>query len=127
MTRPSVVISGVGVVSAAGADTVSTLDSFRRGARNYSTKQPFETTICAPTFQVGAKLPELPGRMNASRTLRLAMKAVREAMAQAGFARFEEGTRVGVCLGTTVGCQLNCVPFYAAFRRGEEAGLDPVY
>jgi 3-oxoacyl-(acyl-carrier-protein) synthase len=127
MSRLSAVISGVGIVSAAGADKASTLDSFRRGVRNYSTKQPFETTVCAPTFQVRAALPELPGRMNASRTLRLAMRAVNEAMGEAAFARFEEGTRVGVCLGTTVGCQLNNVSFYAAYRRGESPGLDPVY
>jgi 3-oxoacyl-(acyl-carrier-protein) synthase len=114
------------MVSAAGADKASTLASFRAGIRNYSTKQPFETTISAPTFQVGAKLPQLPGRMNASRTLRLAMRAVGEALTEARLEKFDPGVRVGVCLGTTVGCQLNSVPFYAAYRRGETPDLDPV-
>jgi len=31
-----------------------------------------------------------------------------------------------VCIGTTVGCQLNCVPFYAAMRNGGNPPLDPV-
>jgi len=48
-------------------------------------------------------------------------------MDDAGLARFGPATRVGVCLGTTVGCQLNSVPFYASFRRGESPNLDPVY
>jgi 3-oxoacyl-(acyl-carrier-protein) synthase len=127
MSRLSALISGVGVVSAAGGDKASTLASLREGKRNFSTKQPFDTTVSAPTFQVGAELPQLPGRMNASRTLRLAMRAVGEALGEAGLKRFEPGTRVGVCLGTTVGCQLNSVPFYAAFRRGDAPDLDPVY
>jgi 3-oxoacyl-(acyl-carrier-protein) synthase len=127
MSRSSALISGVGVVSAAGGDKASTIVSLGAGRRNFSTRQPFDTTISAPTFQVGAELAALTGRMNSSRTLRLAMRAVGEARREAGLERFDDGVRVGVCLGTTVGCQLNSVPFYAAYRRGESPDLEPVY
>jgi 3-oxoacyl-(acyl-carrier-protein) synthase len=65
--------------------------------------------------------------MNNSRSLRLAMIAVSEAMAGAGIEQFSTATRVGVCIGTTVASQLNCIPFYEAYRRNGDPALDAVY
>ncbi|HWE04954.1 MAG TPA: beta-ketoacyl-[acyl-carrier-protein] synthase family protein [Tepidisphaeraceae bacterium] len=127
MNRSPVWISGVGAVSSAGADVPSTLASFHAGVRHHSTTLPFQTTISCPTFQVTADVPALFGRNNTSRTLRLAMMAVREALSHAGVDRFAPGTRVGVCMGTTIACQLNSLPFYAAYRRRENPPLDRVY
>ena len=73
-------ITGIGVISAAGDDTGATRASFDSGTRNPRFDFPFDTTIKVPTFQVSGELPELPGRFNASRTLRLTMRAVREAL-----------------------------------------------
>lgn len=110
-------ITGIGVISAAGDDAGATLESFRSGTRNPRFGFPFDTTIKATAFQVSGELPELSGRFNASRTLRLAMRAVREALASAQLENFRDDVRVGVCLGTTVACQLNSIPFYAAYRQ----------
>jgi len=123
MNRSGVWISGIGALSGAGADVPATLDSFRRGLRNYSRTLPFETAISNPTFQVTAELPNPSGRHENDRTMRLTMKAVSEALADAGIDRFPPGIRVGICLGTTVACQFNSLPFYAAYRRKENPPL----
>ena len=120
-------ISGIYAVSAAGADANATLAAFRDGTRNTSLTLPFECSISCPTFQVHADLPVLPKRLNNSRSLRLAIKAVNGAMADAGIEKFAPGTRVGVSIGTTVASQLNNIPFYDAYRRQGNPPLDAVY
>ena len=127
MIRSSVWIAGAGALSSAGRGVAETLESFRKGERNYSTTFPFETSVSCPTFQVAGELPTLPGRYNNSRSLRLTIAAVYEALADAGIGSFPQGIRVGVCIGTTVACQLNSLPFYAAYRQDENPPLDPVY
>ncbi|WP_321366858.1 beta-ketoacyl-[acyl-carrier-protein] synthase family protein [uncultured Desulfuromusa sp.] len=58
-----------------------------------------------------------------ARTSQLALAAALEALADAGWtAENLRGKRVGVCIGTTVGCSLNCDDFYRAFK---DAGGDP--
>jgi 3-oxoacyl-[acyl-carrier-protein] synthase-1/3-oxoacyl-[acyl-carrier-protein] synthase II len=34
--------------------------------------------------------------------------------------------RVGVCMGTTVGCALNNDPFYIQYKQGNDPGMDPI-
>jgi 3-oxoacyl-(acyl-carrier-protein) synthase len=126
MERSPLWIAGVGAVSSAGGDVPSTLVSFQSETRNISPSPPFESSVRCPTFQVAVELPILPGRMNHSRSLRLTIKAVREAMVGAGIEKFEDGARVGVCIGTTVASQLNSIPFYDAYRREGNPPLDAV-
>jgi 3-oxoacyl-(acyl-carrier-protein) synthase len=125
---PAVWVAGAGCISAAGGDIPETLDSFAKAKRNPATALPFESSIKCPTFQVNQPPAELDARHNECRSLRLAMHATRQAMADGGFgAGFEPGTRVGVCMGTTVASQLNNIAFYDAVRRNTEPALDPVY
>jgi 3-oxoacyl-(acyl-carrier-protein) synthase len=126
MPRAPVCITGIGVVSGAGADVRATLQTFASGQPTPSSSLPFESTIDCPTFQVSAELPILSSRYNSSRSLRLAMLAVRQAMDSAGIAKFDSNVRVGICLGTTVACQLNNVSFYAAYRRDPNRPMDAV-
>jgi 3-oxoacyl-(acyl-carrier-protein) synthase len=127
MSARPVWISGLGVISAAGVDAESTLQSFRNQTRNWSRDFPFETNVKQPAFLVDAELPNPAGQHQGNRTFRLAMHAVNQALADANLESIPAGTRVGVCLGTTVGCQLNSLPFYAAYRRGENPPLDRVH
>jgi 3-oxoacyl-(acyl-carrier-protein) synthase len=127
MTRSPVGIAGIGAVCGAGDNVRSILDAFRAGRRRPVNTLPFASSIECPTFQVATDLPVLPDRYNNSRSLRLAMRATQEALADAELTRFESTTRVGVCIGTTVACQLNSVPFYDAFRKGQEPSLEPVW
>src|ERR1700722_338915 len=127
MERSPVWIAGIGAISGAGAGVSETLANFREGSRKPADTLPFQTDISCPSFQVSAELPALPGRCNNSRSLRLAMFAVREAMAEAGFDRFSSDIQVGVCIGTTVASQLNNIPFYDEFRQTMHPPLDAVY
>ena len=62
-----------------------------------------------------------------SRTNHLALIALAEALRQARLDIKELKTRrVGVCLGTTVGCTLNDEPFYRSFRNGARPEITPV-
>jgi 3-oxoacyl-(acyl-carrier-protein) synthase len=122
----SVWITGMGAVSSAGDSVPATRESFWHARRQPAATLPFESLISCPTFQVAAPLPILEGRRNHSRSLRLAMRAVREARTEAGLQAFPAATRVGVCLGTTVACQLNAISFYNAYRRKTNPALDPV-
>jgi 3-oxoacyl-(acyl-carrier-protein) synthase len=120
-------IAGIGAVSAAGIGLPATLAAFRNSVRRPSAVLPFETSISCPTFQVTADLPVLPPRYNNSRTLRLTMLAVGQALAEAGIERFNAETRVGVAAGTTVASQLNNIPFYEAYRRIGNPPLDAIH
>jgi 3-oxoacyl-(acyl-carrier-protein) synthase len=124
--RTSVWITGMGAVSSAGEDIQGTLETFREGRRNAACTLPFASLISCPTFQAAAELPALAGRPHSSRSLRLAMHAARQALADAGLRPFNADLRVGVCLGTTVACQLNSISFYDAYRRHADPPMDPV-
>ena len=125
MNDASAWIVGLGAVSAAGANVSATLDTFAQGRRHDSMATLFETSIACPTFQVeAAAAPTLPSN---SRTLRLAMQAIGQALEDAGMGPALHGCRVGVCLGTTVASQLNSIPFYDAYRRTGQPALEPVY
>jgi 3-oxoacyl-[acyl-carrier-protein] synthase II len=126
MSQASVRIAGIGAVSAAGHNVASHLKSFTDGHRNPSTQLPFECSIAAPTFQVDTVLPTLPTQYNNSRTLRLTMQALAEALADAELKKLPPA-RVGVCMGTTVASQLNSLPFHEAYRRTGHPPLEPVY
>ena len=118
--QAEVVIAGLGVVSAAGGDAASSLRTLRAGRRPEWIACPF------------AKLPvELPmfavaGGPAVDRTFQLAMLAVGQALADAGLDASPPGFRLGVCLGTTVACQLNDIPFYAEYRATGNPSLEPV-
>ena len=96
-------------------------------ARNVATGSPIESSITCPTFQVKRNCLSFRRDYNNSRSLRLAMKAVKEAMADAGIEKFTPRFRVGVCFRTTVASQLNNIAFYDAYRREGNPPLDAVY
>jgi len=60
------------------------------------------------------------------RTFGLCARAVKEALSDASLKTLLDGTRVGVCLGTTVACQLNDLAFYRQFRAEGEAPMAAV-
>lgn len=83
-----------------------------------------ETCLPQPVFEVPCI--RLASNAPMMRTFYLAMHAVREALACAKLDFACRDMRVGVCLGTTVACQLNDVDFLAAFRETGEAPMGPV-
>lgn len=118
-----VLITGMGVVSAAGAGINETLTAFRKGIRRAGPVTRFETTLQLPVFEA----PCIPGeeKYTGMRTQMLALTAAREALDRAGISK-TVGLRIGVALGTTVASQLNDLAFYTAFRRDKCAPMDAV-
>jgi len=123
MAAHKVLITGLGVVSAAGTNVADTLADFAAGRRRYTTTTDALSPLRYPVFEVTAPFVVTPG---VSRTLALLYHALNEALAAAGLGRDLSGLRVGVCLGTTVASQLNDMGFYTAYRTTGEGPLEPV-
>ena len=114
-----VAITGLGVISAAGADVASSLLTLRASARPAMVACPVaELPVALPMFAAAGELPAV------DRTFHLAMAAVRQALDEAGLCPLPAGFRLGVCLGTTVACQLNDIAFYAEYRATGNPALD---
>jgi len=115
-------ITGLGAISALGNSVPATLDALAAGERRCGPVSLFDSDLECPVFEVrGIPPDESPDAP--MRTVRLARHAVAEALSDAGLAPPLSGLRVGVCLGTTVACQLNDIDFYARFR---ETGAAPM-
>ena len=122
-SRPAVLITGIGVISAAGSNVHETLASFAGGERKPGRVRAFSTPLEYPVFEV---LAPLAPSAAATRTIGLALHALDEALAAAGLDRDLSALRVGVCMGTTVASQLNDLDFYSAYRKTGTAPMDAV-
>ena len=111
----NVVITGSGAISAAGGNLEETLDTFERGMAKAAPVSLFPTDLSYPVFEVESFQGKTRG--HEMRTLSLALRAVEEALRDAGLHSRLSGLRVGVCLGTTVASQLNDMDFYREYRR----------
>ena len=120
MNDTSMLITGIGVISAAGNNVGETLSSFALGTRNAGPVTLFPTVLESPVFEV----KRLPAEyyLEGWRTLSLALVALDQALGEARLADLSE-FRVGVCMGTTVASQLNALQFYKKYR---ESGAAPM-
>lgn len=119
----SMLITGLGVISAAGNNIAETLASLESGKRNAGPVTLFPTNLSSPAFEVRnfSKSYAVPGQ----RTLSLALFAVDQALADAGLSDLSP-YRVGVCMGTTVASQLNDLHFYDTYRKRGSAPMTSV-
>ncbi len=109
--RERIAITGLGVVSAAGADAASSLATLRAAARPAWVPCPVaDLPVAMPMFAAAGGFPAI------DRTFHLAREAALQALRDAGLEAPPRGFRLGVCLGTTVACQLNDIDFYRAYR-----------
>ncbi len=123
MCGDSVVISGMGVISACGNNISETLDTFALGRRNGGRVSLFQTSLTYPVFEV----KDLPvNNVNTMRTLELAFVAVQQAIDDSGLTDALYDFRIGVCLGTTVASQLNDTDFYKIYRETASAPMHSV-
>ena len=119
-----IVISGIGIISAAGNGVGETMDSFLSGKRNAGPVTLFPTELKCPVFEV-KNIPR-EKKQNSNRTLSLFLQALKEATNDAGLTDELSNFRVGVCVGTTVASQLNDIDFYRAYRNTKNASMDPI-
>ncbi len=119
-----VAVTGMGCISAAGANLAETLARLDAAAPCPALPGHFIYPAPHPVFAAPLAFTEDSRR---SRTLALAELAASEALTQAGVSAADrKKLRIGVVIGTSVGASLDFFPFYAAFRRGEEPELTPV-
>ncbi|OGW40199.1 MAG: hypothetical protein A2X58_12100 [Nitrospirae bacterium GWC2_56_14] len=123
MDTASVLITGIGVISAAGNNASETLQCFKQGTRNAGPVTLFPTILKSPVFEV----QRLPAGyyMEGLRTLSLALVAVDQALQEARLGDLK-GLRVGVCMGTTVASQLNDLQFYKSYREQGSAPMTAI-
>jgi 3-oxoacyl-[acyl-carrier-protein] synthase II len=119
-----VTITGIGAISAAGADLEENLHTFEHGKPSAGAVSLFPTSLSYPVFEVSDI--QMEARDGEKRTISLALCAVDEALRDAGLRSKLSRYRVGVCLGTTVASQLNEIAFYRRYRRSEPVSMRPV-
>jgi len=117
----NMLITGMGAISAAGANLPQILHSLANGNRNSGQVSLFETPLQHPVFEV--KNINKKFRLAGRRTLSLALCAVDEALKNAQLESDLSKLRVGVCLGTTVGSQLFNLEFYRAYCNNGSAPM----
>ena len=94
----------------------------------------FPEGFSAPFFQVGSLAPEV-GRSavddridsldDVNRTVHLTLLAIAESLHRAGLTLFElQNKRVGIILGTTVGCTFHNEEYYVQWRDGQNPPSD---
>jgi len=128
MSPGAVAITGVGCVCAPGNNLPECMESLFRGERNFGAPTRFVSDNAAafPVFEVADDLASLETRNTPviSRTGMLSLKAAFEAIGDSGLDRESlRSKRVGVCMGTTVGCVMNNETFYRAYLKGQDPDM----
>ena len=108
-----------------GASVAETRGTFWSGQRHPAAALPFASSLACPTFQVSSA-PRAGGAAASQPEPAVGDAGGAGALAGAGLGPLGGDTRVGVCLGTTVACQLNAIAFYDAYRRKADPAMDPV-
>ncbi|HIJ78970.1 MAG: beta-ketoacyl-[acyl-carrier-protein] synthase family protein [Desulfobulbaceae bacterium] len=142
ISEGSVAISGLGCISAAGRDVEEHLQTFveRSIVPAPVPGRLFETSLPYPVFAVGpdplspwsrALLENLQPKISLielSRTSLLVLDAALQAIRSAGLNLDKlQKKRVGICLGTTVGCAFNDEEYYRTWRRGGRPCAAPIF
>lgn len=135
--HPPVAVTGYGCITAVGADCDAALDGLRRGLVNSIrlSAEFFPAPFSAPCFctrEAGEfrMLGEvLKGRESGfNRTIQLALQAIDEALFCSGRTLQDlAACRVGLALGTTVGCTFHNEPYYIDWKKGRDADPKPLY
>lgn len=124
-----IAITGLGCLSGAGMNLNECMESLFKNERyphppvRFSTDHPVSYPVLELRNEF--KLPLDDQESVYARTSQLALAAALEALADAGWDEESlRGKRVGVCIGTTVGCALNCDDFYRAYKEGDDPEMD---
>lgn len=124
-------VSGTGCISALGLNINDSMNHMFAGQRNATFTNRFLTNhpVKYPVFQVCDTFDSQVSLNHKDLTLtaQLGIAAVYQALEDAAIdPRDLKNRRVGVCMGTTVGCTLNNDQFYMDYKQGKTPGMDPV-
>jgi len=137
-----IAVTGMGGCSAAGGTVAEILASLEKGSVHCRPvpENIFRTSLSFPAFAFAHAIPSLrsrrlldqsgiawtPERLN--RTLLLTLEALAEALEDAGLEPEKlRSTKVGIALGTTVGCTFHDEQYYISWRDGKKPDPDPVF
>jgi len=126
-----VAITGLGCLCAAGLNLRECMSSLFSGTRNPAPPQRFahDHPTAYPVFEVIEEFfpDNSNGKARLSRTSGLAVAATLEALNDAGWSKETlSKKRIGVCVGTTVGCTLNSEEFYREYRKTLNPDMAPI-
>ncbi|MBN2645406.1 MAG: beta-ketoacyl-[acyl-carrier-protein] synthase family protein [Desulfuromonadaceae bacterium] len=124
-----VCITGIGCLCAAGNGLDEVVNTIFAGQRRAASPRAFTTSHPQPypVFAVEEGWDVEPEDADLLKTSRLGLAAMRQALDQAGWSVSDlRGLRVGVCMGTTVGCAMNNEAFYAGYRSGATPDMQPI-
>jgi 3-oxoacyl-(acyl-carrier-protein) synthase len=139
--KSSAVITGMGCISAAGRNVEEHSHTIEQGERNckqvpawlFKTQQEYpvypapQDALTETGYKLLADVGTSVSNHSMGRTAQLMLSAVAEAMDMAGLTIKDlQKKRVGVAIGTTVGCAFNSEDYYRAFRQRDHPGLNPV-
>lgn len=135
-TKGNSIVTGFGAITAAGATAVEAYANIGKGVVNTTLTGDdfFPEPFSAPCFRVPDEwilptgFPDVevdPQRIN--RTIRLALTAIAEGLAQAGLTLSElRCRRVGIALGTTVGCTFHNEQYYLDWKEQRDPEPGPL-
>jgi len=133
-----IAVTGCGCVCAAGPDTDSVWRAVQAGSvhNHAGSEHLFPGKQNVPVFSIqGLSLPDSfadvsqeRGSAELNRTFLLTLTAVAEAIASAELdVELLREKRVGIALGTTVGCTFHNETYYIDWKKGNNPDLAPVY
>lgn len=125
MTSAPVAITGMGCICAAGNNLSDSMASLFKGTRAPAPPVSFSSNhpIRYPVFEV----QDFVVPADLLRTSALGLHAAREALADAGLdSEFLRTLRVGVSMGTTVGCAISNETFCREYRSVTAPGMAPL-
>ncbi|MCG8532903.1 MAG: beta-ketoacyl-[acyl-carrier-protein] synthase family protein, partial [Desulfovibrionales bacterium] len=135
MPKPKTAVTGTGCISALGLSLDACMGQMKAETRHPEPPREFSTNHPEPypvfnlpkgSFEDLDKRVS-PGNRGISPTALMGVEATRQALAAAGLSPENlKNKKVGVCMGTTVGCTLNNDPFYIQYREGGQPDLAPV-
>ena len=125
---PPIAITGLGTLSAAGMNLGESLECLFRNERHPHPPKRFLTDhpVSYPVLELREEFvpPLAGGEAVYARTSQLAVMAALEALNDAGWdSKSLRGKRVGICVGTTVGCSLNCDEFYRDYKEAQQPDM----
>jgi len=126
-----VAVTGIGCICAAGGDLDAAMAALAAGSRAPHPPTRFDTghPTRYPVFEIPAGFvpQDILDKHDLFLTTRFALAATRMSLADAGWdAPALRRLRVGVCLGTTVGCSMDIEGFYRQYRSGAHPGLETI-
>lgn len=117
----SVCVSGIGCLCAAGDTLAEAVTSMMAGERHAGDPSLFKSSQpqLFPVFAVRSVVPKTAEDVFL-RTSQLALNAAKQAVDQSQWDLSElRKLKVGVCVGTTVGCSMDVELFYGDYRNGQ--------